>query len=92
MQILTDPDLKVGAITGIVLHLVMLFTRVNLLQFECLGGDCSGILWFDMPISAVYFAFPDNMVILFSLVLGSAWWGLLGYGLLKLVRFIVEKK
>ena len=91
MQILTDPDLKVGAITGIFLHLVMLFSRVNWLQLECVNSDCGSILAFDIPISAVYFAFPDNMVILFSLVLGSAWWALLGYGLLKLVRLIVER-
>lgn len=92
MQILQDPDLKIGAITGIVLHIIMLVTRVNLLQMECLGGDCGGILLFDIPISAVYFAFPDNMVILFSLVLGSAWWGILGYGLLKATRLLVERK
>ena len=92
MQFLEDPDLKTGAITGIVLHLIMLFTRVNFLQMECAGGDCGDILTFDIPLSALYFAFPDGMVIMFSLILGSAWWGILGYGLLKAVRFLVEKK
>ncbi len=92
MQILKDPDLKIGAITGIALHMIMLFSRVNPLQMECLGGDCGGILAFDIPFSAVYFSFQDNLVILFSMILGSLWWAALGYGLLKGIRFLVERK
>ena len=88
-HLLHTKDFKIGFIMGVSLHLLMLFKRVKIFRMECVSGDCSDIVTFDIPVSLVYYAFPDTLLILFSAVLGSLLWGVWFWGLLKLVRHYV---
>jgi len=86
MKFLQDPDFRIGFITGVVLHCIMLWTRVQFLPLRCMGGDCGEILIFDIPISILYYAFEDTKVIVLSLLFGSVWWGFVFYGILKILK------
>lgn len=88
MKFLKDPDFKLGFATGVVMHFIMLFSRIwgNILSFSC-KESCSDILAFDIPISLFYYAFEDSMIVLFSMVLGSILWGFYFYGIFRLIKY-----
>lgn len=87
MTILNDKDIFIGALTGIVMHLIMWFTRIDLLSFTCLG-ECNSLMIFDMPISLIYFFVDEKPKIVFSLILGSLQWGIFGWMGIKILKYI----
>jgi len=92
LNFLVDPDFRTGFITGAILHVILVVTRISLLLFECYSPGCSEIVIWDFPVSIVYYAFDSDFpIIFFSLLLGSALWGFWGFGLLKLVRLLTRK-
>jgi len=90
MTFLLQKDFRIGFFTGFALHVWFVFWRVKWLQFKC-DPDCGSLGLADMPVSVLYFAFPDGAAIVFSLILGSIVWGFWFYFLLKLVRWLVGR-
>jgi len=96
MDFLKDRDFFIGFPTGLLMHTIMLITRVlkggigNLFSLTC-KDQCGDILIFDIPISIFYYAFDDSMIVIFSLLLGSILWGFAFYGILKLVKYFVYR-
>ncbi len=91
MDILGDRDLRPALLGGGILHLIMLFTQVEWLKFSCKNA-CSDILVYDIPASILYFAFPDFLVIIFSLVVGSLQWAVWAWLILKIFRGIFRSR
>ncbi|MFN3604836.1 MAG: hypothetical protein ACK4UJ_09010 [Leptonema sp. (in: bacteria)] len=59
---------------GVGTHLIFIFTRIRLFSLECIQ-DCSSIVIADIPISILYLAFSDSILIIFSAIIGSLLWG-----------------
>lgn len=76
---------------GVGLHIVFLFTRIRLLDIACIGNGCSSLVFADFPVSVIYFAFSDRLLILFSLVVGSVLWGLWGLAIYRLLRYLFHE-
>ncbi|MBI3396383.1 MAG: hypothetical protein HY042_11150 [Spirochaetia bacterium] len=89
MAFLLEKEFRIAFASGVVLHLIIVFRYVEILNFKC-RTTCSDLLSFDIPASLFYFAFPDGLVIVLSSVLGSILWGFEFYVLLRIVRFIVR--
>lgn len=79
-------------ITGAVLHLILVFTRISVFEWRCVGNDCSGLFFADFPISLIYLAFSDGMQIVFSLLFGTLLWGLYGLGVDILLQKIMQNR
>lgn len=92
MNFSSDPDFKTGAITGILLHLLMIWSRIELLPLKCIGGDCQSITTWDIPASVLYYAFDDTKLILASFVIGSIYWGFLFWWLLKGIKYFFGQR
>lgn len=89
MRIFLDDDFLPGFIPGAVVHVIMVFSRINFWAFNC-GTVCDTITYYDIPVSLFYFFFSDAGIILSSLLLGSILWGFYGYIALKLLRRIFQ--
>lgn len=64
-----------GAALGLVLHTA----AVTVVWQTWELGLRSGILvWMDFPISLLYLGFAGNHLLAWSVVLGGAWWAVLG--------------
>lgn len=90
MTFLLEKDFRIGFFTGAVLHIWFVFWRVRWLEFRC-DPDCSSLSLGDMPVSVLYFAFPDGAAIVFSLIFGTILWGFWFFFLLKIVRFAIGR-
>ncbi|MCE9598652.1 MAG: hypothetical protein K8S54_11845 [Spirochaetia bacterium] len=88
MTFLLEKDFRIGFFTGAGLHIWFLLQRIS--WFKC-SPDCGGITVADIPVSILYFAFPDWLLIPLSFILGSALWGLWFFLILKLVRLLVSR-
>ena len=73
-------------LVGAALHLLFLFTRMSITQWRCVADDCSGLFFADFPISLIYLAFPDGVLIVFSLFFGTLLWGLYGLAVSALLN------
>ncbi|MEQ9365780.1 MAG: hypothetical protein RIF32_16170 [Leptospirales bacterium] len=89
MRILLDEDLWPGFIPGAVVHLIMIFSRINIWDLSCVG-TCDSITYYDIPVSLFYFFLPQWGIILASVFLGSILWGVYGYLGLKIVRRVFQ--
>jgi|YNPMSStandDraft_1061717.scaffolds.fasta_scaffold20484_2 hypothetical protein len=72
---------------GLILHLFFIWTRIKVFPFKdfgCINKDCTSIVVADIPISIIYLAFSDPILILFSGILGSLLWGLYFFLIYKL--------
>ncbi len=67
-------DEKKAFFIGVGIHIIFLFTRVQFFPFRCIG-ECTSIIVADIPISIIYLAFSDPLLIIFSLIFGSILWG-----------------
>ena len=92
MEFLRDRDFLPGFLTGVILHVIMLWTRISIfpLPMKCIGG-CLNLVKYDIPASILYFAFDDGTVIFTSLLVGSVLWGFYFYGLLKLFKRFLDR-
>jgi hypothetical protein len=77
---------RMSFLVGAFLHLLFLFTRVNILHWRCVAGDCSGLFFADFPVSLIYLAFPDGVLIVFSLLSGTVLWGLYGLAVERILQ------
>lgn len=78
---------RIAFFTGIFLHLLLIWTRINLFPFKdlgCINKDCTSIVVADIPLSIIYLAFSDPILIIFSLILGSMLWGIYFWLIYKL--------
>lgn len=84
---------KTAFFTGILLHIFLIWTRIKILPFEdfgCINKDCTSLVVADIPISIIYFAFSDPVLIVFSLILGSILWGVYFWLIYKLFQKIFK--
>lgn len=89
MRILLDEDFLPGLIPGALVHVVMIFSRINFWPLDCVGS-CDDITYYDIPVSLFYFFLPEWGIILASLLIGSVLWGFYGYLGLKLIRRVFQ--
>lgn len=93
MNLFLNRDLKIGFISGAILHTIMVLTRMEFsFPPKCSGGDCAIIYYWDIPLSILYYAFDDSRVIFASLLLGAIYWGFIFWGLLLGLKIILQKK
>ena len=94
MNFLHDPDFKIGFPTGVVLHLILIWTRVKIfpLPMKCIGSCRDTLLGWDIPVMLLYYAFDDSRAIMMSMIIGSAYWGFIFFYVLKLFRYFIEKR
>lgn len=88
MRQLLGAEFWPGFFSGAGLHLLMLFTRVDLLKFECKLA-CDDIVYFDIPVSMFYFFATPGVVISSSFVFGTLVWGLYGFLALKALMYFL---
>ncbi|MBL8020065.1 MAG: hypothetical protein JNM27_10415 [Leptospirales bacterium] len=88
MTFFLEKDFRIGFFTGALLHIWFVFQRISWLKCT---PDCGGITVADIPISILYFAFPDWLLIISSLLLGSVLWGFWFFIILKVVRLVVSR-
>lgn len=67
-------DEKKAFFIGVGIHLILIFTRIEFFPFRCIN-DCTSLLVADIPLSIIYLAFSDPILIIFSAILGSLLWG-----------------
>ena len=91
MKLLFERDFRIGFLTGVALHILMVWTRVNFFPTRCIGEDCGGLLALDFPIMILYYAFDDSKIVFLSFVLGSALWGIWFWLILKLFRKFFDR-
>ncbi len=92
VKYLQDIDFLIGFASGAFVHFVMLWTRADFFPPRCHGGSCSEILFFDIPISILYYAFEDSKIILMSLLVGSVLWGIVFAFLLRFIKSQFDKR
>lgn len=73
------------------LHLFAVLLKVELLKWDCEGGDCGDILYLDMPISLFYFSFPNGAIIPISLIFGTILWGVYGWLALRGLKLLLPR-
>lgn len=83
--------LRAPFIAGFFLHSVLLFSRIRISDLSCMGRDCGSIVWADLPLSVIYLAFPDGVLILVSLFVGGILWGLWGLAIHRGLRFFFRE-
>tara|TARA_Y100001937_G_scaffold122491_1_gene183360 strand:- start:52457 stop:52723 length:267 start_codon:yes stop_codon:yes gene_type:complete len=86
----SNSNFKLAFWIGFALHVLFVYTRTKILDMECMNQSCTPHLLADMPLSILYLAMPDTLVILASFTLGSLLWGLYAMGILKLLEKIIK--
>jgi len=91
MKFLSEADFKIGFITGIIMHLIMIWTRIRFRPLRCIDGDCGEIVIFDIPMSILYYAFDPDKILVLSLLFGSVYYGFLFWLILRVIKKIFER-
>ncbi|MBW7856777.1 MAG: hypothetical protein H3C43_00365 [Leptonema sp. (in: Bacteria)] len=76
-------------LVGVALHILLIFTRIDVLSMKCVNGNCNGLVVADLPFSLMYLSFPDWLLILCSFVIGSLLWGVYGFGFYAFLKKVV---
>lgn len=90
MTILNDEDFLWGFGPGLLLHVFIWTTRVEILAWECADQACESLMMLDMPVSIFYFFLSDGLRMVFSFLLGGLQWGFFGWILYKMIRTIAD--
>ena len=83
-------NFKLAFWIGVILHVLLVYLNTRFLDFECLKPSCTSHIFADMPISILYLAFPEPAIIILSLLIGSALWGIYAIGFMWLLEKIFK--